>query len=138
MCRPVEINGRYYFDGGVSDSLPVKKMVKDGCTKIVTLFSKPDGFLMKPQGHRRIYTAALSRRFPNTVEALNHRHEQYNRSMKRIRRMEQEGRALTFAPSGEIRIKTSTRDPAVMQQLYEHGVRDARERMKELKDFLQK
>ena len=138
MCRPVEINGRYYFDGGVSDSLPVKKMIKDGCTKIVALFSKPDGFLMKPQGHRRIYTAALSRRFPNTVEALNHRHEQYNRSMKRIRRMEQEGRALTFAPSGEIRIKTSTRDPAVMQQLYDNGVRDARERMKELKDFLQK
>ena len=138
MCRPVEINGRYYFDGGVSDSLPVKKMIKDGCTKIVALFSKPDGFLMKPQGHRRIYTAALSRRFPNTVEALNHRHEQYNRSMKRIRRMEQEGRALTFAPSGEIRIKTSTRDPAVMQQLYDNGVRDARERMKELKDLLQK
>ena len=69
---------------------------------------------------------------------MNHRHEQYNRSMKRIRRMEQEGRALTFAPSGEIRIKTSTRDPAVMQQLYDNGVRDARERMKELKDFLQK
>ena len=45
---------------------------------------------------------------------------------------------MTFAPSGEIRIKTSTRDPAVMQQLYDNGVRDARERMKELKDFLQK
>ncbi len=138
MCRPVEINGRYYFDGGVSDSLPVKKMVKDGCAKIVALFSKPDGFLMKPQGHRRIYSAALRRRFPKTVEDLNHRHEQYNRSMKQIRRMEREGKAMTFAPSGEIEIKTYTRDPAVMQQLYDNGVRDARERMDELKDFLRK
>lgn len=136
VSRPVEIGGRFYFDGGVSDSLPVERMQKDGCHKIVAIFSKPRGYWMQPQKMRRYYTLALKRKYPRMVEALNHRHENYNHSMELLRKLEQQGEAMTFAPSGKIKIGTYTKDPAVMQQLYDNGVRDARARVEEVREFL--
>ena len=136
MCRPVPYEDQVYYDGGVSDSLPVKKMLADGCDRIVALFSKPAGFLMRPQKYRRSYTLALHRKYPNMVQALNHRHEQYNRSITKIRELEEQGSAFTFAPSGEVAISTYTSDPAVMQQLYDNGVQDARQQAGAVKKFL--
>lgn len=136
MCRPVSVEGRLYFDGGVSDSLPVEKMREDGCGKIVALFSKPAGYWMPPQGMRKGYTLVLHRRFPNTVDALNHRHVNYNHSMMLLREMEKEGRAMTFAPDSGIKIGTYTTDPAMMQMLYDNGRQDGEKRMAELKKFL--
>ena len=34
VCRPVEIDGRFYYDGGVSDSIPVQKAMDDGLSLI--------------------------------------------------------------------------------------------------------
>lgn len=137
MCRPVAVGDGLYFDGGVSDSLPVEKMMRDGCEKIVVIFSKPSGYLMEPQGMRRVYTAALRRRFPKMVEALNCRHQGYNESMNRIRQLEKTGKAFTFAPAADIKIGTYTTDPRVIQKLYDNGVSDAKKRMGELKAFLE-
>ena len=29
LCKPIEIDGVNYFDGGVADSLPINKMIED-------------------------------------------------------------------------------------------------------------
>lgn len=137
MCQPIQIDGEYYYDGGVSDSLPIDKMIADGCTKFVVILSKPKGYRMQPQGHRFSYTLALRRRFPRTVDAINHRHENYNASLDKILELEKEGRALVFRPSSDIKISTYTTDPAIMKKLYENGVDDAMKQVRMIKSFME-
>lgn len=135
MSEPVEIDGHLYFDGGVSNSIPVNEMKKAGCDKIVVLFSKPDGYIMKPQPHRLVYTFAM-RKYPRIIWALNHRHEKYNRQINDVRRMEWQGKAFTYAPSADIKVSTYKVDQQTMEALYQNGRRDAESKMEELKKFL--
>lgn len=138
IAKPIEINGHKYFDGGVSVSIPVQKMVQDGCDKIVAILSKPRGFVMEPQGHRKAYTVLLKKQYPKIVEKLDNRHNEYNKEMKNLLRLEKEGKAFLFTPSGSIEMSTYTKDPEKNQKLYDEGLRHGREAMEKLREFLSK
>lgn len=135
-CQPIEYENHVYFDGGVADSVPIQHALDHGCDRVVILFSKPRGFRMKPQGGRLAYTLKLRHRYPKVVEALNHRHEMYNRQMDLVDALEEQGKVMTFCPSADIEIGTYTTDPGIMQQLYDNGIRDAKAQMNEVKEFL--
>ena len=135
MSNPQVVNGREYFDGGVSDSIPIQRAYEKGVRKAVVIFSKPEGYLMQPQKHRPIYSVALHR-YPAIVYRLNHRHEFYNRQITKVRKLRDEGKVLTFSPSSKIKVGTYKVDQDVMEALYANGRRDAEARVSELKDFL--
>lgn len=136
VSQPIHLDGHDYFDGGVSDSVPIQKMLDDGCDKVVCLMSKPHDFVMQPQGHRLAYTVALRHKYPKIVECLNNRHKVYNQQMKQLHKLEKEGRAMLFCPPGDVQMSTYTTDPEVMQQLYDEGLLAGRARMDELTAFI--
>lgn len=43
-CKPIEIDGKLYYDGGVTDAIPVQRALDDGCDKIVADFIKTEKF----------------------------------------------------------------------------------------------
>lgn len=135
MSRPQVVGGREYFDGGVSDSLPIQRAWEKGVRRAVVIFSKPEGFIKQPEGHRVIYTLAL-RKYPAIIYRLNHRHEFYNRQITKIRQMRDEGKVLTFSPRADIEVSTYKVDQDVMEELYANGREDAERRVDELKEFL--
>ena len=122
-CKPIEIDGSLYYDGGVSDAIPVQRALADGCDKVVAILSKPRGFIKKPEGMRLFYST-MCRRYPNTVKALNERHLMYAKSQKRLYDLEKNGKAFIFAPSAPPKMSTYTMDRAVEQQLYDLGLQD--------------
>lgn len=136
ISKPVKLNGREYFDGGVSDSIPIKKMLDDGCDRIVALMTKPRGYTMEPQGHKRVYTKWLEEEYPVIVEKLNHRHENYNRSMETLLSLQKAGKALIFWAPDDVKMSTTTRDPKTTQTLYNAGVEDGRRDRVLVKKFL--
>ena len=135
-CRPIRYQGHTFFDGGVSDSIPIAHALEQGCDRIVILFSKPKGYRMQPQGLRAGYTLALRHKYPKMVEALNRRHEMYNAEMEQVDALIREGKVLAFHPSADIHTGTYAVDPIINRQLYDNGLQDAQERKKEVKDFL--
>ena len=123
-CRPVRLDdGRYYYDGGVTDSLPVRKAIADGCTDLVVLTSKPRDYIKEPESFRQIYTLRCLR-YPEMIRALNNRHVMYNRQMQELYRMEERGRAFLFAPSDPPAGGTYSTDVAVNQAYYDLGLKD--------------
>ena len=40
-CRPVIMDGKACFDGGVADPVPVRKALYDGCDKIILILTRP-------------------------------------------------------------------------------------------------
>lgn len=134
-CRPVEINGHYYYDGGVTDAIPVQKTLDDGCEKIVAILSKPRGFVKTPEKMRFLYTR-MCRKYPKTIEALNNRHLMYQACQDKLHALEQEGKAFIFAPSNPPKMSTYTMDRKVEQQLYDLGIADFQALQKDFDKFM--
>lgn len=135
VCAPVEIDGHLYFDGGVSDSIPVKRAFEDGCDKVVVLLSKPRDYVKQPEGMRRFYSYKC-RKFPKIVKCLDNRHNTYTKSQHLAYKLEKEGKAFIFAPSKHLAMGTYAMDAQANQNLYDLGISDYNLSKKSLKTFM--
>jgi predicted patatin/cPLA2 family phospholipase len=131
-CKPIKINNGTYFDGGISDPIPVKKAIEDGCDKIVAILSKPRGFVKKPERASFLFSSFL-KNYPNVVSALKHRHEVYAESLTYLYELERQGRAIVIAPSQQVKANFATKNPRVLDELYELGISDAKASLSRLK-----
>lgn len=124
-CRPVELGGRFYFDGGVADSLPVERMLAEGCERVVALLNRPPGYIKAPEKGGRLLRALL-RRWPETAGALQLRHVHYMRSLGMLEALEREGRAVLIRPGAALPMRTYTRRPrALLEDVMRQGYEDA-------------
>lgn len=124
VCKPVIIDDVPYFDGGLSDPVPVEKAFADGCDKVVVILTKPLGAQL---ADKRNETAAklIKRRYPRAAAALEHMGERYHSSLALAREYAESGKALIIAPSDCCGMKTLTRDRIKMDLLYHKGYDDA-------------
>lgn len=134
-CHPVELNGVPYFDGGLTDAIPVRRALAQGCEKLVVILSKNRGFVLKPQGMRGLYRQ-VCRRYPRIVDAIDQRHTVYNRIMGQVLALEQKGVAFVFAPSEPLHVGTYSMKEKAERELYELGQRDFAAQKEALAAFL--
>lgn len=125
-CRPIELDGSFYYDGGVADSLPVERMLAEGCERIVALLNRPAGYEKQPEKGGSLYRYLL-RRWPQTADALRQRHLNYRRSLQTLEALEQEGRAVLIRPQTALPMQPFTRRPrALLEQVMRQGYADAK------------
>ena len=123
-CRPVELDGRFYFDGGVADSLPVERSLSDGCQRVVAILNRPPGYVKPPEKGQSFYSLLL-RKYPEVAKALRQRHEGYMRSLRLLEHMEREGTAILIRPQNALPMHTFTRKPReLLERVCDMGYRD--------------
>ena len=135
VCRPVEIDGKHYYDGGLADSIPMQRALDRGCDKLVVIASKSRKFVKTPEKFRLMYTL-MCRKYPKAVKALNDRYLTYRRQQKLMFDLEKAGTAFLFTPETDRKINTFTMDREVNQHMYDLGVRDFRRKQQKLAAFL--
>lgn len=135
-CHPVELNGTPYFDGGLTDAIPVRRAMERGCEKLVVLLTKNRDYVRKPQGMRGLYRR-VCRKYPRIVEAIDRRHEVYNDNLRDVFSLEREGTAFVFAASEPIHVGTYSMKEEAERALYDLGLRDFAARKAELLEFLE-
>ena len=91
---PIEINGRAYYDGGLSSPICVGRALKDGCDKAVVILTQPEGFVKKCGAGNIFMSGVIGRRFPNIENDLLIRHRIYNRQLELCKRLEEKGKIL--------------------------------------------
>ena len=97
MCRPVEIDERNYYDGGVSDPLPCKRTAELGAEKTVAVLTKLKDSRKNPD-KERLPARLISKRYPETGKAILKKAEVYNRSLDKMIALEEKGSMLILAP----------------------------------------
>ena len=135
-CHPVELNGTPYFDGGLTDAIPVRRAMERGCETLVVLLTKNRDYVRKPQGMRGLYRR-VCRRYPRIVDAIDRRHEVYNDNLRDVFSLEREGTAFVFAASEPIHVGTYSMKEEAERALYDLGLRDFAARKAELLEFLE-
>jgi len=124
-CKPVEVAGLPYVDGGVADSLPVERALAEGCERVVAILTRPPGFVKAPEKGRPLYKLWL-RKYPELIEALSRRHEGYIQSLALLEELAAEGRAVLIRPPEDLPINMLTRKPeSLLRQVCRMGYRDA-------------
>jgi len=124
-CRPVELDGQLYFDGGVADSIPVERALSDGCERVVAILNRPPGYVKPPEKGQSLYSLLL-RDYPAVADALRQRHEGYMRSLRILERMEREGTAILIRPRKALPMHTFTRKPReLIERVCDMGYTDA-------------
>lgn len=123
VCKPYVINGVPYYDGALSDPIPVKKALEDGCDKVVVILTRPKDFRRSAEKDER-HAALLQRKYPNAAKSLRERAALYNDSLDLAEQYEKEGRVLIVAPDDICGMNTLTRDKAALQRMYEKGLHD--------------
>ncbi len=133
-CRPVEIENHLYYDGGCSDSIPVRRALEDGCDKVIVILCRPKDTVREPEKYQKLYRTVLHR-YPKLVHNLDVRHDKYNATMRAIRKLEEKGHALIIAPEEPLDITTYTKDPETLDRLYETAVHEYADYRQRLLDF---
>ncbi|MCD8004330.1 MAG: patatin family protein [Oscillospiraceae bacterium] len=136
VCRPVEIGGSLYYDGGISNALPAGRALEMGCEKLVVILSKPGDYVKKPEGHRFWYSR-LCRKYPETVKAIDRRHLMYREGQQILFDLEAQGKAFVFAPDNPPKMGTYSMNQQAERQLYDLGrLADFQARRQSLAAFL--
>ena len=120
VCKPVSIDGTDYFDGGVSDPIPVEKALADGCDHVFLILTKPIDFVKKPEMFKSAYTKVL-KNYPAVIKKLNIRHETYNNEIKKALELSKEGKVTIIAPDGGYSVTAFTRNIRELNHLYNEG-----------------
>lgn len=136
VSKPVQIDGQYYLDGGVSDSIPFAFFEKQGYDRLVVILTRDLAYRKKAMSPLMI--EASYHKYPEFAEQLKKRHEVYNRSVRMLKRKEEKGGIFVIRPSVPIQIKRIETDPDKLQQVYDDGMKDATEHMDQLLEYLGK
>lgn len=123
VCPPYIVKGTPYYDGALSDPIPVEKAFSMGCDKVVLILTRPKDFRRKP-GKDRLIARGIRRKYPMAAARMEQRATHYNSQLDEAVRLEQEGRLLIIAPDDTCGMDTLTRDKEAMERFYKKGLQD--------------
>lgn len=124
VCPPYRVNGTPYYDGALSDPIPVVKARAMGCDQIVLILTRPKDFYRKPGRDRRM-AALIRHKYPNAAQAFCQRAELYNRQLNLAKSYAEKGNLLIVAPDNTCGMDTLTKDTGAMMRFYHKGLHDA-------------
>lgn len=123
VCKPYVIDGTPYYDGALSDSVPVEKAFSLGCNRVVLLLTKPERLLRNPQKDEKL-AACIRHAYPASAQSLCRRAKRYNDSVALARLLARQGKVLVVAPKDTFGVDTLTRDKGALEKLYQEGYAD--------------
>ena len=135
LSPPVEIDGRRYFDGGVSDPIPIDHSISDGNLRNVVVLTRNAGYRKSAQRLGLVSRLALARH-PEVRRALGRRSTVYNACLARLAALEESGTVFVFRPIRTLEVGRLARDVTKLDALYRQGYAEALERWPAFEEWL--
>ena len=133
----VNIDGVPYLDGGLADSVPIKRAQELGNEKIVVILTKNEGYRKKvlSPAMQQLYKKAY-KSYPNVVRTILRRSFMYNKTMNHIDQLEKRGEIFVLRPHVKP-VSRIERNQEALLAFYEHGYHYMERKMDELMAYLQ-
>ncbi len=130
----IMINGVPYYDGGLACPIPVKQVLKDGCSKAVILLTQPAGFVKKCGKGNIAVSQLIHKKYPEIEMLLLTRHKLYNKQIQFCNELERRGKALIFRPSHKL--NSFENDEKVLRSVWREGYEAGKARADEVRRFM--
>ena len=137
LAAPIaNVDGIPYMDGGLADSIPIEYALEKGNDKIVVVLTRNPGYRKKRalKATEQLYKRAY-KKYPNLVRAIMTRNAVYNRQMKLIEKLEEEGKIFVIRPLIPT-VSRMEKDYDKLQHFYMHGNRLMKKEYQGLLEYL--
>ena len=135
----VEVNGKYYLDGGVAESVPINHVQTMGYDKIIVVLTRPYGEKKYELSKVMEYGLRLKyRKYPKLIQTFLQMYKHYNETLDYVNDLEQSGEIFVFRPNEKLPVGTVERNPDNLQKAYDMGIHCCKEKLDSLKKFLEK
>ena len=137
LSKMVKINGELYLDGGVSDSIPIKKSIENGNTKNVIIMTRDKKYRKKQSKLGKI-SAIRYKKYPKFVELMNTRFSRYNEILEYIYELERQGKVFIIQPETPLNLGRIEKNKEKLTNVYNIGYEQAKKQYDALMEYLSK
>lgn len=137
LAQNVKINDKEYLDGGISDSIPIKKSIADGNKKNVVILTR-DSTYRKGKNSLMPIIKLKYKKYPNFVKSMADRYIVYNEILDFIKELENNGDVFVIRPKKPVNIGRTEKNREKLEELYNDGYNDAKDCYEELLKYLGK
>ncbi len=118
---PALVGSTLYFDGGLADSIPIRKSLEDGNKKNLIILTQPLGFQKKLTTGYKIVSKLYKHKYPEISKLLLDRYNQYNETIKFIHQQEKENPENLLVIRPEYQLSSFEKEVPVLEKTYNHG-----------------
>ena len=138
LCPIVNIDGIPYLDGGLADSIPIRRAMDIGNEKIIVVLTRNRGYRMKAvsKAVEKMYRRAY-RSYPNLLRTLLRRAPYYNRTLNELENLEREGKIFVIRPQVKP-VSRLERSQEHLMAFYHHGYDLMEREYDRLMEYLEK
>lgn len=119
VCPIAKVDGKPMLDGGIADSIPLRRARELGFDNNVVVLTRNKGY-RKPN-KRGTVPPPFYLRYPALREAIRHRNLLYNEQIELVERLEQQGEITVLRPERPIVVDRMERDTRKLLDLYDEG-----------------
>lgn len=134
-AKVVKVGGYQLLDGGMVDSIPIRKMEELGYDRNVVVLTQPLGFVKEKNSALPLMRVAL-RKYPKLLDAMARRHQRYNETTAYIREKERRGELFVLRPEHPLNIGKVEHNPGNIQAVYNLGRQVMEKRLDALRTYL--
>ena len=135
ISKIVDIDGAPMMDGGMSDAIPIQRVLEEGWKKIIVIFTRDASYRKKPGSPYIGLIKRVYRKYPAFLKTVEERWIKYNDAIETVLRLEQEGKAFVFRPA-DMSIPNDESSEKKLLAYYRYGYDEAGTKYKQLLDFL--
>lgn len=132
----IEINGKKYLDGGISDSIPIDYCESLGYDKIILILTRPENNY-KDDKLNFLYKLVY-RKYPNLVERLINMGKDYEIVLKKIKDLENKNKIFVIRPPKVLKIGRLEKNEDKIQNVYDIGLSAGKKEINNLFKYLNK
>jgi len=136
MAKPVDFRGRMLMDGGLSDSIPIRRCLADGNRKAVLVLTREKGYRKKRPRFTR-YVSLRYPGFPGLKRACERRYRVYNDILDEIEAREARGEIFVIRPERPLDVGRAERNKDKLYLVYDYGYDRAKEKFGDLARYLE-
>lgn len=132
----VDIDGKHYCDGCITNSIPYDRAFEKGCDKVIVVSTKKKGKAPTDFSKLKFVLSPLYRRkYPELYKAILNRSQTYERQLALMEKLEAEGKVLVLRPD-EMYCSAFETDPAKLDTGYNHGIEVGHRELDKIKKFM--
>ena len=134
----VNVDGVPYLDGGLADSVPIRRAESMENEKIVVVLTKNAGYRKQTvsKGMQKIYRRAY-RSYPALIRTIFRRSFEYNKTMNYLDQLEKKGKVFVIRPQVKP-VSRLERNTETLHAFYEHGYKLMERKLDALMEYLGK
>ena len=132
----IEINGKKYLDGGISDSIPIDYCEDLGYDKIILVLTRPKN--THKEDKLNFLYKLVYRKYPNLLERLINMGKDYEVVLKKIEDLENKKKIFVIRPPKVLKIGRLEKNEDKIQNVYDIGLNTGIKEKENLLKYLNK